>query len=180
MTDPRVSAGTLARKFLLQGDPTGWFEALYAGANWAKASIPWAHLTVNPGFAEWLKRNNLSGAGRKALVIGCGLGDDAEELARLGFAVTAFDISATAIEWCRKRFPDSAVHYTDADLLELPDPWRANFDFVLEVHTIQALPPEMHEQAIKAIAGTVAPGGTLLVICLGYAPTDNYEDPPWP
>ena len=180
MTDPGANAERLAHKFLGRGDPTGWFEAVYAGANWAEARIPWAQQAVNPGLAEWLGRKNVSGAGRKALVIGCGLGDDAEALAGLGFAVTAFDISATAIEWCRKRFPNSAVHYTVADLFKLPASWRANFDFVLEVQTIQSFPPELHERAIKASAGCVAPGGTLLAICLGYAPPGTYEGPPWP
>ncbi|MDZ7952448.1 hypothetical protein [Nostoc sp. DedQUE09] len=36
-------------------------------------------------------------SGQKALVIGCGLGDDAEALAHLGFEVTTFDISPTAM-----------------------------------------------------------------------------------
>ncbi|MCC5670705.1 class I SAM-dependent methyltransferase [Nostoc sp. CHAB 5784] len=42
-------------------------------------------------------------SGQKALVIGCGLGDDAEAIASLGFEVTAFDISPTAIAWCQER-----------------------------------------------------------------------------
>ena len=74
MTDPGANAGRLAHKFLGRGDPTGWFEVVYAGANWAEARIPWAQQAVNPGLAEWLGRKNVSGAGRKALVTGCGLG----------------------------------------------------------------------------------------------------------
>ena len=180
ISNPGPNAGRLADKYLRQGDPAGWFEAVYAGANWAEASIPWAHRTVHPGFAEWPGRKKLAGAGQKALVTGCGLGDDAEELARLDFAVTAFDISPTAIEWCRKRFPNSTVKYTVADLFKLPATWGARFDFVLEVQTIQSLPPELHPRAIQAVAGCVAPGGTLLAICSGDAPRSNYEGPPWP
>ena len=180
MTDPRVIAGNLAHKFLLEDDPKGWFEALYAGANWAETGIPWAHLTVNPSFADWLGQNNLAGASRKALVIGCGLGDDAEELARRGFEVTAFDISTTAIEWCRRRFPDSPVDYLVADLFEAPDGWSASFDFILEAHTIQALPAELRAAAIKATTSFVAPGGTLLITALAEDATATYAGPPWP
>lgn len=39
----------------------------------------------------------------RAVVIGCGLGDDAEYLASMGYEVTAFDISPTAIAMCHTR-----------------------------------------------------------------------------
>ena len=181
MTDPRVTTGQMARSYLNLGDAQGWFEAVYAGADWDEASIPWAHLAPNPSFADWLKHNQPVGAGRPALVIGCGLGDDAEELARLGFEVTAFDISATAIDWCRKRFPRSTVNYLVADLFEPVESWQERFDFILEAHTIQALPPpELRQQAIKAISRFVAPEGILLITCLGADPSSIYEGPPWP
>ena len=37
----------------------------------------------------------------KALIIGCGLGDDAIGLENIGFTVTAFDISQHCIDWCK-------------------------------------------------------------------------------
>ena len=58
--------------------------------------------------------------GRRALVVGCGLGDDAVEVARRGAATTAFDLSPTAVAWCRRRFPDAPVTWTTADLLATP------------------------------------------------------------
>ena len=51
--------------------------------------------------------------GKKALKIGCGLGDDAEYLTETGMEVTAFDISETAIRWCHERFPDSRVELSE-------------------------------------------------------------------
>ena len=42
---------------------------------------------------------------------GCGMGDDAIELERLGFVVTAFDVSHTAIKLCKERFPQSKVSF---------------------------------------------------------------------
>ena len=143
-----------------RSDP--WFEALYAGAGEDFEQIPWANLAPRPALVEWLDRNPPARA-TKALVIACGLGDDAEELARRGCDVDAFDLSSTAIETARRRFPDSTVRYRVADLFELPAEWRRRFEIVVEVQTIMSIPPEHHAEAIAAVAGTVAPGGRLLV-----------------
>ena len=94
-------------------DPLGWFEAVYAEAKGDELAIPWANLTPNPFLMDWLNQNPMP-AGKRALVVGCGLGDDAEELSRRGFSVTAFDISPTAIAWCMRRFPLSKVRYETA------------------------------------------------------------------
>jgi SAM-dependent methyltransferase len=114
------------------------------------------------------------GSGR-ALVVGCGLGDDAELLASLGYDVVAFDYSPTAIERCRARFPGSPVEYLVADLLDPPAAWRRAFDLVLEVFTVQSLPPTVRATAIANIAGFVA--GRLLVVATQGEPADG---PPWP
>src|SRR5687768_9193611 len=95
----RELARSLARKHLPEGDALGWCEALYAGALDDVSAIPWADLRPNPNVVGWLDARGGPG-GRKALVVGCGLGDDAEELARRGFEVTAFDIAPTAVRWC--------------------------------------------------------------------------------
>jgi ubiquinone/menaquinone biosynthesis C-methylase UbiE len=73
-------------------------------------------------------------------VVGCGLGDDAEYVAGRGFDTVAFDISASAIRAARRRYPDSAVHYVTADLLDPPGEWERAFDLVVESLTLQALP----------------------------------------
>ena len=117
---------------------------------------------------------------KRSLVVGCGLGQDAEELARRGGRVVAFDISPTAIEWAGKRHPSSTVDYRCADLFSPPGDFHRAFDFVFEAYTVQALPPEVRERAAKAVTSFVAPGGELLVVCRAR---DEAEDPgtmPWP
>jgi ubiquinone/menaquinone biosynthesis C-methylase UbiE len=106
--------------------------------------------------------------------VGCGLGDDAEALAARGLDVTAFDISPTAIEWCRKRFPASKVAYKTADL------FRADFsaDFVLESYTLQSLPVLQRRKAMECIARFAA--GTLLVLTRGREPSEDPGKLPWP
>lgn len=176
----RQAARQLARDHLARGNFLEWFERLYAEARGDPRVLPWAHLTVNPNLAAWLQRNPLRGDGRRAAVIGCGLGDDAEALAGLGFSVTAFDIAPTAIEWCRRRFPSSSVDYRRADLLQPPAEWSGAFDFVFEAYTLQSLPPAVQETALRSLAGFLAPGGMLLVICRARDLTEPADGPPWP
>lgn len=178
MTDAFTRTVQLSTEFIENGDPLGWFEALYATANGDPTAVPWARLTPNALVLKWLNRSLIRG--KKAVVIGCGLGDDAEELAKRGFEVTGFDISESAIEWCRKRFPDSPVDYQVADLFALPEVWKGAFDFVLESYTIQAMPPELRSRAIPKIAELVAESGQLLMICRGREPEQPLTTVPFP
>jgi len=139
-----------------------FFESFYAGAGDDYSQIPWARLSPGPPLIDWLDAEPPA-AGTVALVVGCGLGDDAEELARRGCVVEAFDVSRTAIETARRRFPDSTVSYRVADLFELPSDWRGRFALIVEVQTIQSLPPNDHRAAIAAISDCLAPGGRMFV-----------------
>jgi SAM-dependent methyltransferase len=172
----RSRARELARRSLERGDATAWFEELYAEAR-AEGEIPWADLIPNPSLVAWLDEHEISG---RALKVGAGLGDDAEELARRGLAVTAFDIAPTAVAWAKRRFPDSKVDYVVADVLAPPSQWSRAFDFVLEAYTLQVLPPEARPRAAAAITRTVRPDGTLLVIARGREPTEPEGAMPWP
>jgi SAM-dependent methyltransferase len=176
----RARARELAKTFLELGDAKGWFEALYVEADGAAGLIPWADLVPNPHLVSWLDENNARGEGRRALAIGCGLGDDAELLAARGFDVTAFDVSAAAIDWCKRRYPDSKVDYVAADLFESPPEWREAFHLVVEVNTLQVLPSELRPVAISAMVNCVTPGGSSLVIARGREPNDDPGSMPWP
>jgi len=176
----RARARELASAFLSRGDARGWFDALYAEAEGDAERIPWADLIPNPHLVSWLNENHTRDEGRRALLAGCGLGDDAELLAARKFHVTAFDISAEAIKWCKRRYPDSIVNYVVADLFELPAEWREAFHFVVEVNTLQVLPSQLRPAAISAMVNCVTPGGTSLVIARGRAPDDDPGSMPWP
>jgi 2-polyprenyl-3-methyl-5-hydroxy-6-metoxy-1,4-benzoquinol methylase len=143
-------------------DEDGSFEQLYKDAGEMYERIPWAALAPRPALIDWLDRA-AAGDGAPALVIACGLGDDAEELALRGFSVQAFDHAPTAITQAHRRFPESVVDYRVADLFALPLAWRGRFERVIEVQTIQSIPPGRHRAAIAAIAATVAPGGKLFL-----------------
>jgi SAM-dependent methyltransferase len=175
---PRQLARELARAALARGEPLAWFEELYARGE--PALVPWAELAPNPNLLEWVRRERLTGDGRRALVVGAGLGDDAEALAALGFAVDAFDVSASAVAAARTRFPASAVTYLRADLLALPPGCAGAYDFVLEAYTLQVLPPPLRDPAAAAIAAALAPGGELLVITRGRDEGEAEGAMPWP
>ncbi|MCO5168658.1 MAG: class I SAM-dependent methyltransferase [Planctomycetes bacterium] len=180
--DARAQARALAQAALARGEPVAWFEALYRQAGGDAARIPWADLTPHPALVAWLDRaGDLARA--RAVVVGCGLGDDAEEVARRGARTTAFDVSPAAVDWCRARFPRSPVDYGTADLLALPPAWRGAFDLVVEVYTLQALPAAIRPQAARGVADLVAPGGRAVVVCRGRDDVGHPEDvsgPPWP
>lgn len=170
----------LATEAIQAENPSGWFDVLYSESQGDVTQVPWAKLTVHPYLEDWLSSGNICGEGRSALVIGCGLGDDAEALASRGFQVTAFDVSPTAINWCQQRFPDSAVNYVVADLLNLPAQWEAAVDLVVEIRNIQALPLSIRSRVIASVGSVVAVSGTLLVINRFRETEMEPDGPPWP
>ena len=169
----------LAKEAISKDEPYCWFETLYKEAQGQAARVPWAKLEPHPYLVNWLSQSpQLSGL---AVVIGCGLGDDAEALQAQGIEVTAFDISPSAIAWCQNRFPDSKVKYEVADLFKLDPTWQLRFDWVFECRNLQALPLLLRDQAISKIANLVALQGTLLMVTrLRDSRETNPNGPPWP
>ncbi len=178
--EARERTKQLQAEFAAKGDITGWFEALYNEADGDIERIPWADLEPNPFFVEFAENRGLQGDGRRALVVGCGLGDEARYLDDLGFKVTAFDISPSAIEWAKRASEDRAIEFVTADLFEPPAEWIAAFDLVLEIYTIQPLPLALRTDVIDRIAAFVAPGGSLVVVTRGRGDDEETNEVPWP
>ncbi|RHA38819.1 class I SAM-dependent methyltransferase [Cellulomonas rhizosphaerae] len=176
MADPRSWRSETARLGNADpSDPTGWFEPLWASASGGDVTMPWEHDDPHPALASW---TCAPGTG-SAVVVGCGLGADAEHLARLGYATTAFDISPTAVAAARARHAGSPVAYAVGDLLDLPRAWVGAFDLVVEIYTVQAVNRSVRDGLTAGVRSLVAPGGTLLAI---QAVADEVDDdgPPWP
>jgi ubiquinone/menaquinone biosynthesis C-methylase UbiE len=178
-TDPEERAQSLAAESIGAGDPTGWFERLYAAAEAGDEVVPWDRGSPHRLLVQWAQARQLTGDGQRALVVGCGLGDDAEYVAGRGFDTVAFDISASAVKAARRRYPDSRVRYVTADLLDLPAEWEKAFGLVVESLTLQALPDPPRATAVGNVGRPVAPGGTLFVNARGRAATDPDDGPPW-
>ena len=170
----------IAAESIAQGDVTGWFERFYQRAAGDWDQVPWADRRPNPYLVAWLRTFGAAPIRKRCLVVGCGLGDDAEALASAGFDVIAFDISATAIDAARRRFPRSGVDYVVADILQPPPAWAAAFDLIFEAFTLQALPPEPRHAAIGSIAALTASGGRVFVLCRAREAGEPVGELPWP
>jgi SAM-dependent methyltransferase len=105
MTDPDEYTRRLAAES--GGDPTAWFDRLYAAAHEGSAVVPWDIAEPHFLVAEWARSRPLDGQNKRALVVGCGLGRDAEFIAAFGFATTAFDVAPTAVDDARRRHAGS-------------------------------------------------------------------------
>ena len=162
----------LSESYAEKGDPNGWFEEFYSGAEDDINNVYWADLAPNPVLVTWLETHPTT-PGTLAVTVGCGLGDDAELLAKYGYTVTAFDISPTAIEMCKKRYSESKVAYLVGDLFNPLPAWVRGFDLVYECNTTQILSEPQRSQSVKAIAELAAPGGLVLVSCRSRAAGDN-------
>jgi SAM-dependent methyltransferase len=179
--DWQIRAGELAGPAIESGEATAWFDRLYAAGAAGEVAMPWDRDDPQPLLRDWTRRERVRGKGKKAIVVGCGLGADAEYIASLGFDTIGFDISPTAVGVASERHPGSAVEYRVEDLLQLPEEWHHAFDLVVEVFTLQALPDPPRGDAARAVAGLVAPGGRLLAIAFRATPGDDpLSGPPFP
>jgi SAM-dependent methyltransferase len=178
--DRDADANRLSAAALKAGDPTGWFEQLYAEAAGGQAIVPWDRGEPHPLLVEWAGNRPVPLTAYRTLVVGSGLGEDAAYLSRLGWGVIAFDISPSAIAAARRRFPTTPVDFRVADVLDPPQEWTGHFDLVLESYTTQALPIRLRPTVIKHVARFVARGGTLLVLAAARDEGPAGAGPPWP
>jgi 2-polyprenyl-3-methyl-5-hydroxy-6-metoxy-1,4-benzoquinol methylase len=158
--------------------PLEWFDTVYKIAKGDYKKVFWADLEANPLLIDWLKKNQSKKKKPKAIVVGCGVGDDAEALSESGFEVTAFDIAPTAIELCKKRYPNTKVNYLVANLFEYDNSWFQNFDLVYECNTIQVLPGVYRIKARTAISNLVSKDGYALISCRSREKNKNLNDIP--
>lgn len=174
-------ADELAREAIGSGEPTAWFDRLYAEGVAGAVGMPWERDEPQPLLAAWADRVGLRGDGLRAVVVGCGLGADAEFLATRGFATTAFDVAPTAVAQAAARHPGSKVDYRVADLLDLPPDLVGRFDLVVEIFTLQALPDPPRADAAAGVRSLAAEGGRLLAVAFaadGDGP--SAQGPPYP
>ena len=151
---------------------SAWFDDLYKNNKTTQENIPWAKQATNPLLQTYLD-DNVEHKGT-ALVIGCGLGDDAIALEIAGYEVTAIDVSQTALDLAQERFTDTNIKFIKQDIFE----YKEVFDFVFEALTIQSLPLEFRDKMIKAVANTVDVGGKLLLVA--HKREEIFSGPPWP
>ena len=95
----------------------------------------------------------------KILDIACGTGEWLVCLDEAGHTVAGIDISARAIEICKKTFPEASFHCQDAQQIPYPD---AVFDTVTCLGSLEHFPDKA--QAVKEMHRVVKPGGQVLIL----------------
>ena len=116
-----------------------------------------------------------------ALDVGCGEGADAIWLAERGWRVTAVDVSTVALDRGAAHAHDVSaevaqrITWLPADVAEWSPP-VASYDLVSA--QFMHLPQVQREVLHSRLAGSVAPGGTLLVV--GHHPSDLQSGVPRP
>ena len=179
-TDWDLRGDEFAAESIERGEPTGWFDRLYAEGVAGEVSMPWDRTEPHVLLRDWAEHTRLDGDGKAGVVVGCGLGADAAYLASLGFTTVGFDVAPTAIEVARARHGAAGVEFRVADLLALPEEWTGAFDLVVEIFTIQALPDPPRTEAARQVSALVAPGGTLLAVAFRHdGSTSPEEGPPF-
>ncbi len=161
------------------------FDSIYLDARGDISCVPWAHRQPCPSMEAWLNAEapSLVRPGARAVVVGCGLGFDACALLARGYDVLAFDASPSAVAWAKKLHPDAADSFIVADLLNLPSRLRGRFDLVVEIHTLQALPPACRHELVASMATLLSHRGVLLAVARGRPENvllEEVDGPPFP
>jgi len=131
--------------------------------------MPWFHPGLDPDLRRALESMGI--ASGRALDLGTGPGTQAIALAERGFAVTATDISATAIAKARRRARKKglAIEFREDDIVRSTIEER--FDLVLDRGCFHVLAPRDRTRYIRAVAPLVAPGGHLFLKCFSHRET---------
>jgi len=164
------------------GTGVDFFESIYQSASGEASLVPWCDGRPSTAMVNWLNAiaPSLVRCGSRVAVVGCGLGDDARELMRRGYEVTAFDVSTSAVRWAKSLDEANSECYQCADLFQPLPKWRHRFDLVVEVNNLAWLQPGQWSGALKAIGDLLTPHGHLLLINpASEARVPDDAGPPW-
>jgi SAM-dependent methyltransferase len=156
------------------------FDALYRGESPAEGvpameSPPWDTKAPKETVVGWQEAELVRG---DVLDIGCGLGDNAIYLAKQGHAVTAVDISPTALITAERRAFDAGadVTFAVADATKL-EGYTDAFDTVIDSGMFHCLDDDGKRNYLTALHRATRPGARLLLSCFSDAAPQDLE---WP
>ena len=120
---------------------------------------PWDKGIGTPVLAELLSKvPQYFKPGQKALVPGCGLGHDVAMLRESGIAAIGLDISETALQMARKKYPELGDAWLADDLFKM-DYTDSQYSLVWEHTCYCAIPIEMRSKYAESVCRLLEPGG---------------------
>lgn len=102
----------MVKSFQDRNEPTAWFDSIYTDAEGDYRDVFWADLEPNPYLLSWLNNNDFKHSGHRAIVIGCGVGDDAEALSEAGYEVIAFSL-VTVVRFFNTVYCPVFMHFSN-------------------------------------------------------------------
>ena len=129
---------------------------------------------ASPIVAALLQRHALP-VNTPLLELGCGEGRDAAALLRLGYCVTATDISPEAIRYCREKYPAYSDHFQVLDCVN--GEWEEKYPFLYAVAVVHMLVAEEDRSAFyRFIRQHLTQDGLALVCTMGDGTMERQSD----
>ncbi len=125
-------------------------------------TLPWFSPELDQEIRDFINKNKIKKG--KFLDLGTGPGTQAIELAKLGFEVTAVDISQTAIEKAEKRavIEKVKIQFFVDDILNTKLKPK-QFDFIYDRGVFHTFDPKDRERAVKTIRSIIKDNGIYFV-----------------
>ena len=111
------------------------------------------HEFIEPERHEFVQRLPL---GSNILDCGCGPGMDTERFTKLGYAVTAIDLSDSFVRLTKKRVPDANVQKMDMRHLDFP---AATFDGLWSSFSLLHIRASELDKTLSGFKSVLKPGG---------------------
>jgi 2-polyprenyl-3-methyl-5-hydroxy-6-metoxy-1,4-benzoquinol methylase len=133
------------------------FEEMYKGVP------PWE---IDGPQSEIVHLAELGEIKSPVLDVGCGTGENALYLAKLGFEITGIDIVSMAVEKALNKAKERSMPATFLvwDALNLQGLQRS-FNTVIDSGFFHALPDKKRPVFVKSLASVLNPGGTYFMMC---------------
>lgn len=133
-------------------------------------SMPWYNPELDSDLKDALEKLQIKKG--RALDLGAGPGTQAIALAKMGFEVTATDISETAVKNAAKRAEGlKNINFKTDNILESRLADNGKFDFVFDRGCFHVLPPERREDYAEKVYKLLKPQGYLFLKCFSHKET---------
>jgi cyclopropane fatty-acyl-phospholipid synthase-like methyltransferase len=129
-------------------------------------TMPWYSTTLDSDFKKTLENMNVNSG--HILDLGTGPGTQAVALAKIGFKITATDISATAIEKAKIKSKQEGldIDFQQDDIVNTK--LNDKFDFIFDRGCFHTLSPENRDVYVKNVHNILKTEGILFLKCFSH------------